>query len=333
VTGEERIGVSFSLDQTADTSSTIEDVRLAEQLGFHSVWIPEAWGRDAFTLLAIIALETETIQLATGIINVFSRTPALVAQSIASLDDISGGRAILGLGASGPTVIEKWHGLRFERILQRTREYIDVIRIIIEGSRADYNGEIFKLSGFRLQFRPPRNRIPIYLAAMGPANVRLAGEIADGWLPIFASRPFLETAGEWLAEGQSRADEQNTPVDAAAYIPALLGKGADDLLRKHLAFYIGGMGSFYFRLMVRSGFRSEAESIREAWQRGDRRAASQLVTDPVLDATTIRGSADEAQAKVREFRAMGVRLPILTMPRGATSAGVRATLEALGNGS
>lgn len=310
-----------------------EMTRVAESRGFDSVWIPEAWGRDTFTLLALLAVRTTTIKLATGIVNVFSRTPAITAQSIASLDDISGGRAILGLGASGPRVIEQWHGLRFENVLRRTREYVDVVRLILSGARVDYEGQIFKLRGFSLGFQPPRKAIPIYLAAIGPANTRLAGEVADGWLPIFVSPSILRAAEPWLTEGAVSGHRSRSDVTVASYVPTLLG-GADacERLRGHIAFYVGGMGSYYFRLMIRSGWREEAETIRRLWTSGSRSQAAAAVSDDMIRQLAITGSPEAGRQRLSELRALGVELPVLTIPEGSPPEAIRATLEALGGG-
>jgi alkanesulfonate monooxygenase SsuD/methylene tetrahydromethanopterin reductase-like flavin-dependent oxidoreductase (luciferase family) len=166
------------------TEELVETARLAEELGYHSIWVPEMWGRDAFSILGLIAANTKRIKLSTGIIPVFSRSPAVIAQTAATLDEISGGRMMLGLGTSGPAVIENWHGVPFDKPLQRTREYVEIIKMILGGGRVDYEGEIFSLKGFRLQFQPLRSVIPVLVAAIGPRNVRLAGESADGWIPF-----------------------------------------------------------------------------------------------------------------------------------------------------
>ncbi|HZT97636.1 MAG TPA: LLM class flavin-dependent oxidoreductase [Chloroflexota bacterium] len=327
-----RLGVSFSLRQLHDFEETERLTLLAEQLGFDSVWIPEAWGRDSFTVLAALAMKTRNIRLATGIVNVFSRTPALVAQSIASLDDISGGRAILGLGASGPRVVERWHGLQFENVLQRTREFVEVVRAVLAGGPVTYHGQIFRISDFSLGFKPPRSRIPIFLAALGPANVRLTAEIADGWLPIFASSRLLSQAAPWIEEGVERARRRREDVAVASYIPTLIGSSADDVLRRHLAFYIGAMGSYYYRLMVRSGWEREARAARDLWRAGSRLEATAAITDDMLRSTTIGGTPSEARRRLEIFRRDGVSLPILAIPGGAPSPAIRATLEALGTG-
>lgn len=325
-----RLGVSFALQLTSNVTDVTEYTVLAEECGYESVWIPEAWGRDAFTLLAVLATKTTSIGLATGIVNVFSRTPAIVAQSIASLDDISGGRAVLGLGASGPLVIERWHGLEFRDVLTRTHEFVDVVRLILSGSRTNYDGRVYKLRDFALAFKPPRPVIPIYLAAIGPANVRLAGEIADGWLPVFVSGNLLSTAKSWLSEGAARAHRKPSEVTVAAYVPALIGQDGPRLLRRHIAFYVGAMGSYYYRLMVRSGWEAEAEAIRERWRRGARTEAAELVNDAMLEALAITGEVTTARRQLENFRSHGVDLPIIAIPHGAERTAIRATLKALG---
>src|SRR5262249_38604424 len=150
-----------------------------------SLWSGENWGRDNVTLLSYVAAHTDRIGVGTSIMNVFSRSPALIAQTAATLDELSGGRASIGLGTSGALVIEQWHGVPYRKPLQRTREYIEIIRLALSGERVNYDGEIFHLQRFRLGFNPPRTNIPIYVAALGPKNVELTGELADGWLPIY----------------------------------------------------------------------------------------------------------------------------------------------------
>ncbi len=324
-----RLGISFSLRQIGSFENVERLTMLAEELGFDSVWIPEAWGRDAITVLAVLATRTTRIKLATGIVNVFSRTPAITAQTIASLDDLSNGRAILGLGVSGPRVIEQWHGLPFETPLERTREFVEVVREILKGEPVDYSGHIFRLRGFSLGFKPPRHDIPIFLAAIGPANIRLAGEVADGWLPIFASPDLLASGAGWLAEGAALSGRSGRDIQIASYVPALLGPGADDRLRAHIAYYVGAMGSYYYRLMVRSGWGAEADRIRSLWRLGSRREAAASVSQEMLEGLTLRGSVAGARERLLEFRSQGVTIPILAMPEGATFEAIRATLESL----
>lgn len=323
------LGFSLPLRDIGTIPEIVELAQGAEAAGYHSIWMPEAWGRDAFTMLAILAGRTSTIQLATGIVNVFSRSPALIAQAAATLDDGSGGRVILGLGASGRRVIEGWHGVPFDRPLQRTREYVEIIRLAVAGERVDYRGQTVTLNGFSLAFRPPRRQIPIYLAAIGPANIRLAGEVADGWLPIFTTPPGLSALLPALDEGELSAGRARGSVRVAAYVPALLGDRAEALHRTYIAYYVGAMGVYYHALLRRSGWAREADEIRLRWLRGDRHGAAGCIPHAMVAALTISGSAREARARLAAFRAAGVDLPILSMPAGASPSSIRATLEAL----
>ncbi|MFX0116245.1 MAG: LLM class flavin-dependent oxidoreductase, partial [Candidatus Hodarchaeota archaeon] len=188
----------------------IQAAQQIEQLGYDSIWVPEIWGRDAFTFLAQLAMYTKKIRIGTAIVNMFSRSPATLATTAASLDEISNGRFVLGLGLSGPIVIEDWHGAKWSQPLQRTREYFEIIRLIISGERVNYNGEIFHLKNFRLpgHFKPVRSNIPIFLAALGPKNMTLAGEIADGWFPIWAP---ASKSGEMINHVQNAAAAAGRP--------------------------------------------------------------------------------------------------------------------------
>ncbi|MBI3325807.1 MAG: LLM class flavin-dependent oxidoreductase [Nitrospinae bacterium] len=170
-----RIGLTLPRSEDLPRKEIVRVVQQAEALGYESVWVGESWGRDGFTWLSQLACHTQTIKLATGITTVYSRTPALIAQTVASLDEISDGRVILGLGTSGPIVIENWHGVPFDRPLRRTREYIEIVRLILSGERVNYTGQIFHLKGFRLPFTPVRKTVPIYVASLGPRNLRLTG--------------------------------------------------------------------------------------------------------------------------------------------------------------
>src|SRR5579884_2601962 len=167
-------------------NDVLEKVRLADRLGFDSVWLGEAWGYELFTSLADLVRATERIRVGAGVANVFSRSPAVIASAIATLDERSGGRMILGLGTSGPQVVEHWHGIPFERALRRLREYVEIVNMILRRERLHYRGEIFSLDrGFTLRFRPIRDHVPTYLASLAPRSIDLAGEIADGILPIY----------------------------------------------------------------------------------------------------------------------------------------------------
>ena len=327
--------VAVTLDDVGDASPgrVVDFARRVEELGYESIWAGEAWGRDVFTILTEIACNTSKLRLATGIVNVFSRSPALVAQSIASLDELSGGRAILGLGSSGEIVVRDWHGQQFRKPLQRTREYIEIVNLAVSGERVSYEGEFFRLKGFRMSFRPPREHIPIYVASLGPKNVALAGELADGWSPIFFSPGHLPEFASWIQEGAGAGGRSADAVDIA---PWMMACATDDLetarglARAHLAFYIGGMGQYYNRLFTRYGFADEAAKIKELWiEKKDRAAAAALVSREMLDAVTVIGSPRECRERVLDIHAAGVDLPVFFPPHGCSQEMIRDTIEAL----
>jgi len=327
-----RIGLTLPRTEDVPRKEIVEVVQQAEALGYDSVWVGESWGRDGFTWLTQLACHTSHIKLATGITTVYSRSPALIAQTIASLDEISSGRVILGLGTSGPIVIENWHGLPFDRPLRRTREYIEIIRLILSGERVNYKGEIFQLKGFRLPFPPVRSRVLIYVASLGPQNLRLTGELADGWLPIYLDASHLQDFQHDLASGAEKAGRPLSAVDVAPYILSCLSddvEAARKLVQYHLAYYIGGMGTFYANLIARYGFEDEVSRVREAWGRGDRESAAERVTDAMVARLAICGSPKDGRAQLERYRAAGVTLPIVSFTHGASRTMIRQTLEGL----
>jgi coenzyme F420-dependent oxidoreductase len=327
-----RIGLTLPRSEDLPRREIIEVVQQAEALGYDSVWVGESWGRDGFTWLTQLACHTSRIKLATGITPVYSRSPALIAQSVAALDEISEGRVILGLGTSGPLVIENWHGLPFDRPLQRTREYIDIIRLILSGERVNYQGEVFQLKGFRLPFTPVRPSVPVYVASLGPQNLRLTGELADGWLPIYLDTAHLPGFQRALADGAKRGGRRLEAIDVAPYILSCVSEdveAARRLVQAHLAYYIGGMGTFYANLIARYGFDDEVARVREAWAQGDRQAAASHVSDTMVAHLAICGSPNEGQVQLERYRAAGVALPIVSFTHGASRAMIQQTLEGL----
>jgi F420-dependent oxidoreductase-like protein len=280
----------------------------AEALGYHGLWVPESWGRDAFTLLARIAANTKSLHLGTGIVNVFSRSPAVLAQTAVSLDEMTGGRFTLGLGTSGPRVIERWHGVPYQRALQRLRETIEIVRQIVRRDRLDHSGEVFQLGDFKLLCHPVRPEIPIYVAALSPASLRLTGEVADGWLPVFVSLQHLNVVRGDLEAGAARREAGRAPLRMAPYIAVGVDSDpmvARDLVRPHLARYVGGMGAFYNQLVRRYGFEAEAEAIAAAWAGGERRGVASLVTDAMVDALAVAGDPAACRERFAAYEAAG----------------------------
>lgn len=310
----------------------IDFAQLAEGLGYDSIWVPEMWGRDAFSILSVIALNTKRIKLGTGIVSVFSRTPAIIAQTIATLDEFSEGRIMLGLGTSGPVVIENWHGVKFDQPLRRTREYVEVIRLIISGQRVNYEGEIFKLKNFRLQFNPFREVIPIYIASIGPKNITLTGEIADGWIPFLVPIEHFTQTEDYLRAGAEKGRRVFDNIKVCPYVPALVSDDEETsrrLIKEYVAFYIGAMGTYYSGLIKRYGFHDEANSIVEAWKRGSKTEAIEAVSQTLLNSVAVTGSANAGRSKIEEFRKAGAHVPIVIFPPKSPREIVKVTIKNL----
>lgn len=323
-----RLGVALAPSKQISVGQLVELGLLAEGLGYHSIWVPETWGFDAASVLGILADRTQRIRVASGIFNVFSRSAALVAQTAATLQAISEGRFILGLGTSGPIVVENWHAVPYQRALRRTEEYVAVIRMALAGKRVNYDGSLLRLRDFRLQ-NPPDVSVPIFIAALGAKNVRLTGAIADGWLPVFVPRGHLGPLLGELRQGASSAGRDPAALEVAAYLPAMVGTRADVLLAQQVARYVGGMGTFYAEFMHRAGFGPEADAIREKWQSGDRRAAVDVVGDALLEFCTLGFDPATARLRLEQYRQQGVTLPIVSIPDGATAEEVADTLTGL----
>lgn len=291
-----------------------QDVRelavLADELGYSSLAMGESWGEDAFTSLAQLAAVTSRIRIGTSIVPVFARSPANLAMTALNMDLMSEGRFFLGLGSSGKLVIEDLHGEQFNKPLARMREYIDIVRKALAGERLDHEGEFFHTQRFRLRFQPYRPNMPIYIASLSPASLRLTGELADGWLPIYLAPGRMESA---LAELKAGAELAGRSLDDIAISPQVSIYVTDDIPaardreRPHIAFYIGGMGVFYHQYMHRIGFGEEADRIREAYlERRDRDGAAKLVTDEMVDAMTIIGDPQQCRQQMQTFFDAGV---------------------------
>jgi F420-dependent oxidoreductase-like protein len=317
----------------------VELITAADRLGYETLWVAEAYSWDAFTQLGWIAAITERIKLATGVVNIFSRTPALIAQSAATLDRISGGRCVLGLGASSPRVVSGWHGVPFERVPKRLRETVDIVRLVLARRRLVYEGKVFRLDGgIKLVDAPLRPSIPIYLAALGQQALRLTGEIADGWLGAFVSpRRYGEVFAPHLRGGMAARDGSAGPL--AICVMHLAAVGDDprtdrDALRPYLALYIGGMGSrqrnVYNDLFHRYGFVEEADRIQRLFLEGHRAEAAAAVTDEMIDAVAVYGPAAECQERLEELARADVDEVALqvVVPEGGAEA-VLAALTAL----
>jgi coenzyme F420-dependent oxidoreductase len=307
--------------------------RRAEELGYERVWMPETWGRDAVTALTSIAHGTDSIGLGPSILNVYSRSPALLAQTAATLQEVSGGRLRLGIGPSGPAVIEGWHGVDFDRPLRRTREYVAVVRRVLSGERLEYDGEVFSLSGFRLRCDPPASPPDIDAAGMGPKSVELAGRFADGWHAIVMTPDGLR---DRLGDFRRGADLGGRDPDDLTVTLSLTacalsdGERARRLGRQHLAFYVGAMGTYYRESLSRQGYEADANDVAATWASGEHEAAIETVGDDLLDAVSACGTPDRVRKELRKFESIdGVDEIAVGFPRGADVEQQRATLDAL----
>jgi F420-dependent oxidoreductase-like protein len=314
----ERLGV-VPFWKSYDRRQVLRTAALAEDLGYESIWIPEAWAYEQFQLLTEIALATKTLKLATGIANVFSRSAGLLAMSAATLDEISGGRAILGLGTSGRTVVENFHGVPYRKPLTRLKETIAICRTLWRGGRmAPELSTLFDARHFKLEMTPLRPDIPVYVASLQEAAIRAVGALADGWVPTFWPYRHLGDGIALLAEGARAAGRDPAQLDVApfvAVVPFPDVAAARALVKPLVAFYIGGMGTYYHALFCRYGFEENANLVRDLYEK-DRRQAAGAVSDELVDAIAICGPPGLCRERLGEWRAHGVGAALLTLPVG-----------------
>jgi alkanesulfonate monooxygenase SsuD/methylene tetrahydromethanopterin reductase-like flavin-dependent oxidoreductase (luciferase family) len=279
-------------------------------------------------MLTHLALETKKIQLGTAIVNVFSRTPAVLAMTFGTLDELSGGRALIGLGSSGKNVIEGWHGVPFEKPATRLREYIEIINKIVSQTRLTYDGQIFKVDrGFVAQFPMLRDHIPTYIASITPKSMVQTGEVADGWIPIYWPKDKIKSGVDTLLEGAKKAGKSRADITVAPAITMVITEGGSVEERRMqarapIAFYVGRMGTYYYEMLQRHGFEKEVADIQAAWKNRDAKGAAAAVSDRMLEQTAVVGTLDECKEDLDERRSLGVDLPILPMPgRDASEMG------------
>jgi F420-dependent oxidoreductase-like protein len=297
-------------------------VQEAERLGYDSVWTAEAYGSDAATILGWIAGQTSRIRLGSAIFQMPGRSAAMTAMTAATLDQLSGGRMILGIGSSGPQVAEGWHGQRFARQLARTREYVAVVRMALARERVVFDGETLTLplpdgpgKPLKLTIAPVQERIPIYIAAIGPKNTTLAAEIADGWIPTLFSPEHLAEFRPLLEEGFARAGDGKgfDSFDIAPTVNVMISddiESARDAMRHYVALYVGGMGSrkqnFYNAVVRRYGFEEAAQRVQDLYLEGKRDEAAAALPGELIDTVSLVGPADRVRDRLEVFRAAGV---------------------------
>lgn len=309
-----RIGVSVDPFK----SDAVELVVEAERLGVDSVWVPEYWAGDAFTPLAFLAGRTVSIRLATGIVQLGSRSPAVLAMSALSMQALSKGRFVLGVGTSGPQVMEGWHGTRYDRPIQRTREIIEIVRMVTAGERLEHNGEIYQLplpggEGKSIRAAIAPANVPIYVASLGPTNLRLTGELADGWI---GNSFFPETADvffEPIRQGALGAGRAFEDLDLTVAVGLEFTDDVEAAGRRHAAGYaftFGAMGpssnNFYNNAFERQGYGDDVREVQRLWLAGDREAASRRVPIAIGLGTNLIGTDEMISERLRLYRDVGV---------------------------
>lgn len=319
--------LSTTIGFNGDPKKLAGHARDLEAAGIDMVWGGEIYGYDLVSTLGYLAGQTTTLQLMTGILPIYSRSPALIAQTAATLDALSDGRFILGLGSSGAQVIEGWHGVPFDKPLGRTRDTIDICRKVWSGERVTHEGRAYSLPlpegqgtglGKPLKFmnRPPENDIPIVIASIGPKNVEMTAELANGWQPIhFVPDRFEKVWGDSLAAGKAKRSAVLPPLEIIAGGVVAIGDGPDvqaarEAARGHIAFYVGGMGAknknYYNDLFKRYGWEAEAEKVQDLFLSGKRAEATAAIPDEYLDLSMLTGDEGQIRERLAVYKAVGV---------------------------
>lgn len=300
----------------------LEIVQEAERLGYDSVWAAEAYGSDTATILGWLAGQTSTIRLGSGIFQMPGRSAAMTAMTAATIDQISNGRMILGIGSSGPQVSEGWHGVRFGKQLARTRDYVAVLRMALARERLEYSGETLELplpdgpgKALKLTIGTVQDQVPIYIAAIGPKNTQLTGEIADGVIPTLFSPEHVAVMRDELQIGVDRAGDGKTlaDIDIAPTVQVYVSDNMEDarnLMRPFIGLYVGGMGSreqnFYNQLVRRYGFEDAAQEVQDLYLDGKKDEAMAALPDEMIDMVAICGPADHVRERIAAYRDAGV---------------------------
>ena len=319
--------LSMPLVYAGNPRETADQVVGLEKAGLDLIWVAEPYGFDAPTLMGYLAAKTETVQIGAGILNVYSRTPGALLQTAAGLDNVSGGRAVLGLGASGPQVIEGFHGLPYDRPLTRTREVIEVLRMGLRHEKLDYHGKTISLplpegqglglgKPLKLLNKPERPSVPLWVAALGDKNVAMTAEVADGWLPfLYFPEKAHQVWGEPLARGAAKRSADLAPLEICAGGMVAIGEGPEtkallDFMRPMYALYVGGMGArdknFYNQLACEYGFEKEAREIQDLYLSGKKKEAEALVPLEWLEAGNLVGPESYVKERIAAFKESGV---------------------------
>jgi F420-dependent oxidoreductase-like protein len=341
-----KLGLNLGYWGSGNDADNLALAQEADELGYDVAWVAEAYGSDAPTVLAWVAAQTRRMDIGSAIFQIAGRTPANCAMTAATLDTLSGGRFRLGLGVSGPQVSEGWHGVRFDKPLARTREYSEIVKMALRREKVRYEGQHYTLplpdgpgKALQLTVHPVREQIPMYLAAVGPKNLELAGELFDGWLAIFYSPDF---AGELLTSigtGRAKVGRTLDGFDVVPTVPIVVGddpRACADPIRWYAALYVGGMGSreknFYNQLAARMGFEQAARSVQDLYLERRYDEAAAAVPHEFLDATALLGSKERIAEKMQALAASGVTTLTLSPFTGSLDerkATLRTAVEAL----
>lgn len=330
--------IGLGINYAGGFKEVVAEVTDLEKAGLDVVFVPEAYSFDAISALGYLAAATERVELASGVLQLYTRTPTLTAMTAAGLDYVSDGRYILGLGASGPQVIEGFHGLPYDNPIGRTREVVEICRQVWRRERLAYQGKHYTIplpegqgtglgKSLKLINHPVRERIPVLLAALGPKNVELAAEIAEGWQPIFyMPEKAKDVWGDALAAGYAKRDATLPPMDIYAGPALAIGdnvEGMREFIKPHIALYIGGMGAkgknFYHNVATKYGYGAEADRIQELYLAGDKDGAAKVVPDELVRDISLIGSREFVKERVAAFREAGVTV-LNVVPMGATTA-------------
>jgi F420-dependent oxidoreductase-like protein len=330
--------IGLGINYAGGFKEVAAEVADLERAGLDIVFVPEAYSFDAVSALGYLAAKTDRLELASGILQIYTRTPTLTAMTAAGLDYVSDGRYILGLGASGPQVIEGFHGVLYDAPIGRTREVVDICRAVWRRERLHFDGKHYQIplpagqgsglgKSLKLINHPVRERIPVLLAALGPKNVELAAEIAEGWQPIFfLPEKAPQVWGQPLAAGKAKRDPALGELDVFAGPPLAIGDDVDGLrewVKPHLALYIGGMGAkgknFYHTLAVKYGYGAQADRIQELYLAGEKELAATVVPDALVRDISLIGSAAFVKERVAAFREAGVTV-LNVVPLAGTAA-------------
>ncbi|MFB0900770.1 MAG: LLM class flavin-dependent oxidoreductase [Dehalococcoidia bacterium] len=302
--------------------TSMEKIKIAEDLGYECVVVPESWQLSAIPWLSLIAEHTNKIQIGTSIINSFSRSPAALAQDYATLEIISEGRMILGIGSSSAAVVENYHGIPFKKPLRRLKEYTEIFNILISGEKLFYEGEIYNLTqGFSLRYDRPRDHVPVWIASLTPKSLEQSGEIADGIMPVHWPSTRMNELRQQLDIGAKKINRDVNEVTIAPHSHLFILDGNNDNeiwdeARRPLEMYINRMGNFYHEMMARTGWEKEVRASQDAFAKKDKDKAVQAISNEMVEEIQVIGTIEQIREKLQQRSDNGADLQIIYMPKG-----------------